>query len=146
MDSIHDTMERIYRLFEKHGPKYAGGAAVPLVKETKREMVHRLRHDPEVKERVLLAFSEGKTPRQVAAELKLPEGTVGKWSQEAGFKWPIYRPPTAGLKKKNRAAKMLAYGLTPTQVAEKLRLPVGTVCSWSSSWGLSRSRQPEAAK
>ncbi len=146
MDSIHDTMERIYRLFEKHGPKYAGGAAMPLVKESKREKLHRLRHDPEVKARVLLAFSEGKTPRQLAAELGLPEGTLGKWSQQAGYKWPLYRPPS-NEQKRERAAKMLALGLTPTQIAKKLRVPRNTVCSWSSTLGFARPRRrQEAAK
>lgn len=146
MDSIRETMERCYRLLEKHGPRLAGFSGMPLLKTgVQREHAERLRHAPEVKARALAAFAEGKLPKQVAEELNLPPGTVGKWSIEAGYRWPSHRP-VAPHAARAEAVKLLESGVPPTVVAEKLRLSVSTVGGWSYSLGLRFSRGKKARR
>jgi DNA-binding NarL/FixJ family response regulator len=141
MDSVHETMERIYRLFEKHGPKAAAGVLAPLHPPApERDRVQPLRHAPEVKARVLQLFAEGKTPKQVAEETKIPPGTIGKWSVGAGFTWR-----NRGYEEmKDEVWRLFSAGKKPKQVAEETKIPHGTIGKWSTRAGFRWNKRRSA--
>lgn len=143
MDSITETMERIYALLDRHCPRLierAGVVAETQVLQRREVDAPRKPHAALTREMAQALLRRGQGPTKVAELTGLPVGTIQKWSLELELRWPKGKRYGESKRKDqalfDRCAAALRARKLPCVVARDEGVPVCTVRKWARQLGV----------